>query len=473
MCSCSWVVAVAITSPNGGNVSLTVPPSAVTFVSNDAGPPVRAAVSASVTYVSPLSWQHAVPPFVDGFGDYFSVTVGPSLPPPSSASGIPGGYVIAAIAIPLGAEAGILVSGGVGVAGVRATGSSGGAALLSSLTRPLSTMGYAFDILFPRPPADGAGVVVRIPAGTLVAGAPGAASAGAASSPLNEADLWIAVPFVSPPTPLSAGVGLGATWFEANMSLPTLDLSLVSVDKLALLRQSAASAMGFVSSARVLVTGLRQSTSAGNLRRLGSLAAPSSVVTLPRRRAAVSGSSLVATVLVLTGGVNSSNCELLSPACGGTEPCVSEAAGNVTVGLAGAFVQLSRNGRLLALWAQQVRRRCSGSSGRQARDSLARCLLLAVRVRDKWVRVSEQLVRRGRRLCPCRRRPRTGALRLLLQRSRYQWRGGEQCSDRLTSTSHRSCVVPALPDVAHLARPLLFLLLVATCLLLLRILLLS
>ena len=362
-------------------MTLMVPPGAVVLLSEDADPPVLEAVAASVTYTSPLSWQQPQQPFFDGFGDYFSVTVGPSQYPPSSESTLPRGYANAAIAIPLGAELGILVSGGAAVAGVRAADSSGGAALLSSLTRPLSTTGYSFDVFFPRPISDGPGVIIRIPAGTLVAGAPGAASASAATSPLNEADLWIAVPFVPPPTPPTSGdVGdPGATWFAANTSLPTLELSLVSAGNLALLRQSAASAMGFASSARVAVTGLVQSPSTGNLRRLGSQAAPGSLLSQPRRRAAVGGGSLVATLLVLTGGINSSNCALLSPACGEAGPCISDAAGNVTVALAGAFVQLSRSGRLMSLWAQQVRWRRSCSSERQPSgyDCLCPRLLLA------------------------------------------------------------------------------------------------
>lgn len=301
--------------------------------------------SSVCVYSSPVTWEAPEAPFADGAGNFFSVRIGAN--PASLAA-------TAAVAIPVGAEAAIFVSTGRAATGVRAAGLAGGAALQSSLTRPLSAQGYAFDLLFSPPDAR---VRVRIPAGTLVAGPDSAPSDRAAASPSNEVDLWIAVSRVSP----AAGViTADDTWFVANASLPSFNLSLVAAGNLALLRQSIATSLGLDDLSRVIVTGISYGPEGPLPRSLRQTARFSG----DNRRLVDSNLSasneLFATILVITTDLNASTCSLLSPTCAlsAQSPCVDPAvvsAGNATVSLAAGFVQLAASGKLLGLWASEVR----------------------------------------------------------------------------------------------------------------------
>ena len=347
---CSWVVAVAVYARQGV-VNVTIPPAAATLPSGpEAPPPQSVPASASAVYTSPVTWRLASAPFADGVGAYFSVAIGPSTPlqltgtaPPN----LPAGYSAASVAIPLGSERGITISTGQAATGVRVDGLTGGAAFASSLSRPLSPAGYVFDVLFPPPLTQL--IYVRLPSGTLVTGTEGNSSAGAAVSPSNEADLWLAVPYTAPQSSGDGGSGAGFgrgvsdTWLVANSSLPSSDVALLSTAGLTILRSSMAAGLGLADAARVVITGFvgAGSSSGSRGRRLASSASPAP--------------SFLATVLVVTTGLNGSTCTLLSPSCAPPLLCLSTAGtANTTGELAGAFVALGRGGALLAQWSKQA-----------------------------------------------------------------------------------------------------------------------
>lgn len=147
--------------------------------------------------------------------------------------------------LPSGNESSVYVSAGLGPAGVRpalwaAVPSNSAGAVAASIARNASA-GYAFDIMSPGSTVST--IIVRIAAGTLLApgdGVPGSPTLLTAPSPLNAVDLWLAVNY----TPPSRYIASNATWFEANLVIGGVSLSVFSSGSAGDLCASVAFALG-------------------------------------------------------------------------------------------------------------------------------------------------------------------------------------------------------------------------------------
>jgi hypothetical protein len=260
-----WVVEVSVAAP-GGLVTLHISPGAGQSESEGASAVPSALLTASCSYVFPIVVDRAAPgPGHDGGGGaYFSIAVlaVASEPPPSfSATDIvsraaAGGVTMslsaaagpwdAAVTIPPGNEAGIVASIGSAPAGVRPYNFSGpGTVTIASLERPVSAVGYVFDVLFP---ATASALIVSISAGTLVAASTPCPESltvcarsnvsAAAAAAVNAGDLWVVMPFVAPTFSLSSG-----TWFSVRVcrlaaSFPVCRVRLFVVGFMLLQRRS-------------------------------------------------------------------------------------------------------------------------------------------------------------------------------------------------------------------------------------------